>query len=60
MEGKDMASLKKLDDVWDVTRNGRKIDTVYMMPGSYDASELKRSLVNHDGYPRDITVSKIG
>jgi hypothetical protein len=38
-------------------RNGKEIDTVFWVRTA-DADEVKRSLVNHDGYPADITVRR--
>jgi hypothetical protein len=40
---------------WDIIRNGRVIDTVF-----YDRDctlwYVRHTLINHDGYPVDITV----
>ena len=41
---------------WDVYLDGRKIDTVFDQ--ETDAVEVKRSLVDHDGYDPNITVKK--
>ncbi|ADD65092.1 hypothetical protein PAK_P100096 [Pseudomonas phage PAK_P1] len=42
---------------WNVYQNGQLIDTVF-----FDimcaAEEVRKSLVNHDGYPSDITVEE--
>ena len=36
---------------------GNEIDTVFMCDNS-DAEEVRRSLINHDGYDPDITVEE--
>lgn len=41
---------------YDVFLNGKKIDTVF--DTEKDAAEVKRSLINHDGYDSGITVKK--
>ena len=42
---------------FDVYLNGKKIDTVFYSAGTnVDADEVKRSLINHDGYDSGITV----
>ena len=41
---------------WDVFLNGKKIDTVW--DSDKDAADVKRSLVNHDGYDSEIVVKK--
>ena len=46
---------------WNVYLNGKLIDTVFAT--GYDAEEMRRSLINHDGYDAGITVrrnNKIG
>lgn len=40
---------------WNVYLNGKLIDTVFFVP-SMEADDVKRSLVNHDGYDPAITV----
>lgn len=45
-------------DSFDVFLNGENIDTVFSSVGSYDCEEMKRSLVNHDGYDPSIEVRK--
>lgn len=50
-------------NAWDVylpQANGRNkhIDTVFYDASYKDADEVKRSLVNHDGYPPNIIVRK--
>lgn len=42
---------------WNVYLNGKLIDTVFWVP-SADADEVKRSLINHDGYDSGIVVRK--
>lgn len=42
---------------YDVFLNRKRIDTVFQS-GKSDADEVKRSLVNHDGYDPDIVVRK--
>lgn len=42
---------------WEVWQGRKHIDTVYFSP-NMSASEVKRSLVNHDGYDNDIKVHK--
>jgi hypothetical protein len=42
---------------FDVILNGRVIDTVFYSPSAnVDADEVKRSLINHDGYHPSIDV----
>ena len=41
---------------WDIYLNGKWIDTVFGM--EKDADEVKRSLINHDGYDWRIVVRK--
>jgi hypothetical protein len=41
--------------VWNVVQNGQLKDTVFY-DDSLDADYVLRSLINHDGYPNDITV----
>jgi hypothetical protein len=41
---------------WDVYLNGRLIDTVFA--NGYDAEEMRRSLIDHDGYDYRIEVCK--
>jgi hypothetical protein len=44
---------------WDVYLNRKKIDTVFYSSAiKINAHEIKRSLVNHDGYDHRITVRK--
>jgi len=45
-------------DTYKVFLNGKQIDTVSVKVGSYDCEEMKRSLVNHDGYDPSIEVRK--
>ena len=45
-------------DAFDVYLNGKLIDTVFASVGSYDYQEMKKSLVNHDGYDPRIKVRK--
>jgi CRISPR/Cas system-associated exonuclease Cas4 (RecB family) len=45
-------------DSFDVFLRGEHIDTVFASVGAYDAQEMKRSLVNHDGYDPSIEVKK--
>ena len=42
---------------FDVYLNGRNIDTVFYS-GPVDADEVRRSLIDHDGYDSDIEVRK--
>lgn len=42
---------------WNVYLNGRKIDTMFYS-GKVDAEEVRRSLINHDGYDARIVVRK--
>jgi hypothetical protein len=39
---------------YDVFLNGKEIDTVFAV--GYDAEEMRRSLINHDGYNPGICV----
>ena len=45
-------------DAFNVYLGRRLIDTVFATKGSYTAAEMKKSLVNHDGYDSRITVKK--
>lgn len=45
-------------DAFNVYLGRKLIDTVFATKGSYTAAEMKRSLVNHDGYDSRITVKK--
>ena len=47
---------KAKQEGFDVYLNGKWIDTVYAK--GYDCEEMKRSLINHDGYNPNITVKK--
>lgn len=42
---------------WNVYLNGRNIDKVFFVE-DMSAEDVKRSLVNHDGYHQDIFVKK--
>jgi hypothetical protein len=42
---------------WNVYLNGKKIDTVFCSVKD-DPSDVKRSLVEHDGYDQNITVRR--
>ena len=42
---------------WNVYLNGKLIDTVFFVP-SMDAGDVKRSLVDHDGYDPAIVVRR--
>ena len=42
---------------WNVYLNGKLIDTVFFTP-DMGADDVKRSLVNHDGYDSGITVRR--
>jgi hypothetical protein len=43
---------------YNVYLNGKEIDTVFYNDGSTTVEEVKKSLVNHDGYDSDIVVKK--
>jgi len=43
---------------WDVFLDGKKIDTVFYS-GNDDADDVRRSLIDHDGYDSRITVRKM-
>ena len=46
-------------DAFNVYLNGRLIDTVFYIKSSKETcDEVKRSLVNHDGYNPEIVVKK--
>ena len=51
------AALVGANVAWLVLRGGRLIDTVYFTPDC-DAEYVRRALVEHDGYPADITVRR--
>lgn len=40
---------------WNVYLGNRLIDTVYYTPG-HSAQEIRKSLIEQDGYPHDIRV----
>jgi hypothetical protein len=40
---------------WDVIRNGKVIDTVFY-DKTCDLHYVRKTLIDHDGYPTDITV----
>ena len=42
---------------WNVYLRGNLIDTVFFMP-DMNAEDVKRALVNHDGYAPDIIVRR--
>lgn len=42
---------------WNVYLHGKKIDTVFCSPTD-DAGDVRRSLINHDGYDVSITVRR--
>lgn len=42
---------------WQVYRNGFHLDTVFFLP-ECDAEYVRKSLINHDGYPYNIIVKK--
>lgn len=50
-----MAGAHEAFDVWLGTK---LIDTVFANPGSYTIEEMRRSLIDHDGYDPRIRVSK--
>lgn len=43
---------------WSVSLNGREIDIVFYDLSYTSAEEVKRSLVNHDGYDPSIVVRR--
>jgi hypothetical protein len=52
-------SVLAKSQAWDVFLNGKNIDTVFYSEGAkVDADEVKRSLVDHDGYDANIVVKK--
>lgn len=55
--GGHMVKAGTAHQAWNVYLNGKKIDTVFCVP-SMGADEVKRSLVNHDGYDPGITVRR--
>ena len=46
-------------DAFDVYLDGKHIDTVFASVGAYDAEEMKKSLINHDGYSSGIEVEVV-
>jgi hypothetical protein len=53
-------SEAKRHRAFNVYLNGKNIDTVFYSSGtSVDADEVKRSLINHDGYDSEITVREV-
>jgi hypothetical protein len=50
---------KACTGAWNVYLRGKNIDTVFYSPtAKVTADEVKRSLVNHDGYDPAITVRR--
>lgn len=47
--------MSKCMNAWNVYRNGKLIDTVFFMLDC-DAQYVLKSLIDHDGYPSDITI----
>ena len=45
-------------DAFNVYSGRKLIDTVFAQKGSYTAAEMKKSLIEHDGYDYNITVKK--
>lgn len=43
---------------FNVYRGRKLIDTVFYSCTNVDAEEVRRSLINHDGYPADIRVTR--
>ena len=52
----DDENLDEATNAWKVHHNGKHIDTVFSTEN--DPVEMKKSLVNHDGYHHDIKVTK--
>jgi hypothetical protein len=48
---------KKIHQAWNVYLHGKLIDTVFNDPRD-TREEVKKSLVNHDGYDSEIIVKK--
>ena len=42
---------------WNVYHNGKWLDTVHFI-SSFLEDDVRKSLIDHDGYPADITVAK--
>ena len=42
---------------WNVYSGGKLIDAVFYVP-SMEADDVRRGLINHDGYPSDISVRR--
>ena len=53
---KRLRAKRNPQEAFNVYRKGRLIDTVFAT--GYTTDEMKRSLINHDGYPSDIRVTK--
>jgi hypothetical protein len=54
-----MIMANKTIQEYDVYRNGKKIDTIfYNFPCNESSDDVKKSLIDHDGYPCDIRVVK--
>lgn len=48
-----------MQQAFDVTLNGKLIDTIFYSAGvKVDAEEVRKSLINHDGYDPRIKVRK--
>lgn len=53
-----MTKSKKMQ-AFDVIHNGKVIDTIFYGSGiKISADEVRKSLINHDGYPSDIKIQK--
>lgn len=50
-----MASARSKHRAFNVYRGRKLIDTVFAT--GYDAEDMRRSLIDHDGYPYDIRVT---
>lgn len=46
-------------DAFNVYLNGKLIDTLYFTKGQETSDEVRRSLINHDGYDSRIIVKKV-
>jgi hypothetical protein len=47
-----------MQDAFNVRLNGKLIDTVFASKGVYNKEEMRKSLINHDGYDSNIVVTK--
>jgi hypothetical protein len=45
---------------YDVYQHGKWLERVYYQANAFTADEVRKSLIDHDGYPPEITVHLAG